>query len=122
MERHALLDRKNDVSDDVFILSCHKMFCSATLDFHSLSEHYMITPTSGPDDVGLHILSAYNKSQTGSVKMITKEEAHDLNAVTPPLPRMNSAMMLTDTSVDTDLIIDVGVIYTPQARVRNGGR
>ena len=54
--------------------------------------------------------------------MITEEEARKLNITKPAMPRMTTMNMMADTTVDTDLIIDLGVIYTPQAKESFGGR
>ena len=110
-----------DTSEDVFILSCHKHSCSATLDFESISEYYKIEPSPEPDNEGLHSLSNYDKSSlAGSMKMITEDEALKLNVTKPHMPRMNAMNMMASATVDTDLIVDIGVIYTPQAKAVKG--
>ncbi len=52
--------------------------------------------------------------------MITEEDALKLNVTKPSLPHMTAMNMMADKTVDTDLIIDVGVIYTPQAKAVYG--
>ena len=54
------------------------------------------------------------------MKMITEDEALKLNVTKPHMPRMNAMNMMASATVDTDLIVDIGVIYTPQAKAVKG--
>jgi hypothetical protein len=116
--------KKMDSSHDWFTLSCHMDACVAHLVLESTSQNYIIHPTVGaeltPSGAGQYSLSEIgNPLPTGTFV----EKSHLKNYIPAHIHEQQN--MMTDSvavAVDTDLIVDIGVIYTPQALASLGNR
>jgi hypothetical protein len=114
-----------DSSNDWFTLSCHMDACVAHLVLESTSQNYIIHPTIGaeltPTGSGQYSLSEIGKPLPSG----TPREKSHLSKQESSYSQSNlraQNVLKTSVGADTDLIIDIGVIYTPQALATFGNR
>eukprot|EP01041_Mallomonas_annulata_P002015 gene2016-3914_t len=127
----SLLVNKTSVSPtDWFTLSCHDDACSGNLMLESINKRYVIKPSLSTsvqmDGVVVYCISeAHHAHQSGVMdhpwvinrpNKLTKSGGDSSSVPSYKLTQESNMA----TNVDRDLIIDIGVMYTPQALVDMG--
>eukprot|EP01041_Mallomonas_annulata_P005378 gene5378-10753_t len=105
---------------DWFTLSCHDDACSGNLMLESIGQRYVMKPSLNSalqtdGDVVYSISEAYSVKQSGVM-----DHPWVINRPTKLSNNDKDVSSITQegnmvTNIDRDLIVDIGVIYTPQA-------
>jgi hypothetical protein len=116
-----------------FELSCDQKACVANLNVYSTGDEYIISPADNSplseDGAGTYKLSQYSKEKKRSGIATSSEgfviDHNHLHNKVSELKQERSKVTtagIETTAVDTDLILDCFVMYTPEALAKIGGR
>mmetsp|Transcript_12291 Transcript_12291/g.12381 ORF Transcript_12291/g.12381 Transcript_12291/m.12381 type:complete len:1035 (+) Transcript_12291:161-3265(+) len=124
-----------EISDDKFTLACLQDVCSARMTVESTKSTYVFHPTHGESvsSAGerlhrLQELGARPPSGTQSLSLSINTDVINNEAEEKYLHDSEESLLQSESSLpvdeedDKDLIIDVGVMYTPQALALLGNR
>lgn len=124
------------VAEGEFELSCDHKACVANLNVYSTGDEYIISPADNSplseDGAGTYQLSQYSQQKkrsgiaTSSEGFVIdhnhlRDKVSALKHATSSSTKISTSSIET-TSVDTDLILDCFVMYTPEALAKIGGR
>lgn len=114
-----------------FELSCDQKACVANLNVYSTGDEYIISPANNlpltEEGAGIYQLSQYSreKKRSGlasqSAESFIIDHTSHLHEKASSLKKIQSSQVGT-MAVDTDLILDCFVMYTPEALAKIGGR
>lgn len=117
---------ESNFNEGSFELSCYINACVANIKLSLLNEEYIISPSSNhkieADGTGIYELSQFSneKKKSGLATSTENYVIHDLHNKVSKLKREKSN--IETQAVDTDLILDCFVMYTPEALAKIGGR
>jgi hypothetical protein len=111
-----------------FELSCDEKACVANLNLFLTGDEYIIAPAEGStlssNGAGTYQISQYSSEKKKS-GIATSAEGfvidHSLHEKAATLKKMTSSGGISTQAVDTDLILDCFVMYTPEALTKIGG-